>query len=164
MKKKLINVQHIKLGALSTVLLLAIMLTTVDPSQSSVFAQNTTSTLNSVPITPALETSDDDSSSIDNYVQKQLSDATQELNSEANQESASYATQELISDATQELNSEATQESASNATQELISDATQEDASSSEKDIDETEDAKTNPLSDQIRERVAGQLNATSTQ
>ena len=140
MKKKLINVQHIKLGALSTVLLSAIILTTVDPRQSSVFAENSTSTLNSVPITPALETSDDDSSLIGNYVQK------------------------LISDATQELNSEATQESASNATQELISDATQEDASSSEEDINETEDAKTDPLGEQIRERVAGQLNATSTQ
>jgi hypothetical protein len=139
MKKKLINVQHIKLGALSIVLLLAIILTTVDPSQSSVFAQNSTSTLNSVPITPALETSDDDSSIIGNYVQK------------------------LMSDAMQELNSEATQESASNATQELISEATQEDASSSE-GINETEDAKTNPLGEQIRDRVAGQLNATSTQ
>jgi hypothetical protein len=139
MKKKLINVQHIKLGALSTVLLLAIILTTVDPSQSSVFAENSTSTLNSVPITPALETSDDDSSLIGNYVQK------------------------LISDATQELNSEATQESASNATQELISEATQEDASSSE-DNNETEDAKTKPLGEQIRDRVVGQLNATSTQ
>jgi hypothetical protein len=139
MKKKLINVQHIKLGALSIVLLLAIILTTVDPSQSSVFAQNSTSTLNSVPITPSLETSDDDSSSIDNYVQK------------------------LMSDAMQELNSEATQESASNATQELISEATQEDASSSE-DINETEDAKTKPLGEQIRDRVVGQLNATSTQ
>jgi hypothetical protein len=138
MKKKLINVQHIKLGSLSAVLLLAIILTTVDPSQSSVFAENSTSTLNSVPITPTLETYDD-SSLIGNYVQK------------------------LISDATQELNSEATQESASNATQELISDATQEDASSSE-DINETEDAKTNPLGEQIRERVAGQLNATSAQ
>ena len=140
MKKKLINVQHIKLGALSIVLLLAIILTTVDPSQSSVFAQNSTSTLNSVPITPSLETSDDDSSSIDNYVQK------------------------LMSDAMQELNSEATQESASNATQELISEATQEDASSSEEDINETEDAKTKPLGEQIRDRVVGQLNATSTQ
>jgi hypothetical protein len=139
MKKKLINVQHIKLGSLSTVLLLAIILTTVDPSQSSVFAQNSTSTLNSVPITPSLETSDDDSSSIDNYVQK------------------------LMSDAMQELNSEATQESASNATQELISEATQEDASSSE-DNNETEDAKTKPLGEQIRDRVVGQLNATSTQ
>lgn len=132
MKKKLINVQHIKLGSLSTVLLLAIILTTVDPSQRSVFAENSTSTLNSVPTTQALETSDDDSSLIGNYVQK--------------------------------LISEATQESASNATQELISDATQEDASSSEEDINETEDAKTNPLGEQIRERVAGQLNATSTQ
>src|SRR5262245_18487432 len=140
MKKKLINVRHIKLGSLSTVLLLAIILTTVDPCQSSVFAENSTSTLNSVPITPALETSDGDSSLIGNYVQK------------------------LISDATQELNSEATQESASNATQELISDSTQEDASSSEEDINETEDAKTNPLGEQIRDRVAGQLNATSTQ
>jgi hypothetical protein len=140
MKKKLINVQHIKLGALSTVLLLAIILTTVDPSQSSVFAENSTSTLNSVPITPALETSDDDSSSIDNYVQK------------------------LMSDAMQELNSETTQESANNATQELISDATQEDASSSEENINETEDAKTNPLGEQIRKRVVEPLNATSTQ
>ena len=116
MKKKLINVQHIKFSSLSTVLLLAIILTTVDPSQSSVFAENSTSTLNSEPITPPLETSDDDSSSIDNYVQK------------------------------------------------LISDATQDDASSSEEDVDETEDAKTNPLSEQIRKRVVEPLNGTSTQ
>jgi hypothetical protein len=116
MKKKLINVQHIKLGVLSTVLLLAIILTTADPSQSTVFAQNSTSTLNNVPTTPALETSDDDSSSIDNYVQK------------------------------------------------LIGDATQDDASSSEEDVDETEDAKTNPLSEQIRKRVVEPLNGASTQ
>jgi hypothetical protein len=120
LKKKLINVQHIKLGSLTLtkpiVLLLAIILITVDPSQSSVFAQNSTSTLNSVPITPSPETSDDDSSSIDNYVQK------------------------------------------------LISDATQDDASSSEEDVDETEDTKTNPLSEQIRKRVVEPLNGTLTQ
>ena len=120
LKKKLINVQHIKLGSLTLTkriaLLLAIILITVDPSQSSVFAQNSTSTLNSVLITPSPETSDDDSSSIDNYVQK------------------------------------------------LISDATQDDASSSEEDVDETEDTKTNPLSEQIRKRVVEPLNGTLTQ
>ena len=102
-------------------------------SQSSVFAQNSTSTLNSVPITPAPETSDnkDDSSSIDNYVQKLINDATEE--------------------------------STSDATEESTSDDIQKDAISSEENIDETKDAKTktNPLSEQIRENVTRQLNAT---
>ena len=39
------------------------MLTTIDVGQSSVYAQNSTSTLNSVPITPAPNTSDNDDDS-----------------------------------------------------------------------------------------------------
>jgi hypothetical protein len=114
----MINIQHVRLGAITAVLLLAtVMLIPSDMSQTSVFAQNSTSTLDSAPITPASESSEsDDESSIDNYVQ------------------------------------------------ELISDATQDDASSNEEDVDETEDAKTNPLSEQIRKRVVEPLNGTFTQ
>ena len=104
----------------------------VTVSQSSVFAQNSTSTLNSAPITPAPETSgnNDDSSSIDNYVQKLINDATEE--------------------------------STSGATEESTSNDIQKDAISSKEDIDETKDAKakTNPLSEQIKENVTGHLNA----
>jgi hypothetical protein len=62
----MIHVQRFKLGALSTYLILAmVVLTAIDLSQNSVLAQNNTSTLDSAPITPAPETSsgDDDSSS-----------------------------------------------------------------------------------------------------
>lgn len=66
LKKKLINKKHVRFSALTAVLVLStIMLTTIDGSQSYVFAQNSTSTLNSPPITPASETSDSGDS--DNY-------------------------------------------------------------------------------------------------
>jgi hypothetical protein len=111
----MIHIQHIKLGALSMFLVLAtvMLLTTIDLSHSSVLAQDTTSTIDSVPITPAPETSSGDDSS---------------SSSEDSEESGSA------------------------------------DASSSEEDIDETEDeyAQTNPLREQIRERVTGALSGLS--
>ena len=58
MKKKLINMQHVRFNALAMILVLStVMLITIDESQGSVFAQNSTSTMNSVPIMPASETS-----------------------------------------------------------------------------------------------------------
>ena len=114
----MIHIQHIKLGALSMFLVLAtvMLLTTIDLSHSSVLAQDTTSTIDSAPITPAPETSSGDDSS---------------------------------------SSSEDSEESGSDV---------QEDASSSEEDIDETEDeyAQTNPLREQIRERVTGALSGLS--
>jgi hypothetical protein len=80
----MIHIQHIKLGALSTFLILAtVMLTAIDLSQSSVLAQNNTSTLDSAPITPAPETSsgDDDSSS--------SSDDSEELSSDVQEDASS---------------------------------------------------------------------------
>lgn len=80
----MIHIQHIKLGALSTFLILAtVMLTAIDLSQSSVLAQNSTSTLDSAPITPAPETSsgDDDSSS--------SSDDSEELSSDVQEDASS---------------------------------------------------------------------------
>ena len=128
----MIHIQHIKLGALSMFLVLAtVMLTTIDLGQSSVLGQNTTSTLDSTPIAPSPEISSGD-------------DDTSSI--------GNYV-QETISDTIQESTNDNTQES--------TNDNTQKDESSSEEDIDETEDAKTNPLSVQINERVAGQLNAT---
>src|SRR4030095_9292547 len=80
----MIHNQHIKLGALSTFLILAtVMLTAIDLSQSSVLAQNNTSTLDSAPITQAPETSsgDDDSSS--------SSDDSDELSSDVQEDASS---------------------------------------------------------------------------
>jgi hypothetical protein len=95
------------------------MLTAIDPSQSSVLAQNSTSTLDSTPITPAPETS---------------SDSEESASSDDSEESAS-------SDDSEELGSDV-----------------QEDATSSGEDTDETEDEydQTNPLREQIIERVTG--------
>jgi hypothetical protein len=55
----MVEIQHVRFGVLTAVLLLStVMLITIDESQSSVFAQNSNSTLSSTPIIPAPETSD----------------------------------------------------------------------------------------------------------
>lgn len=119
MKKRLIDVH----SALTAVLMMStVMLVTIGISQSSVFAQNSTSTptQNSAPITPAQPSGggDEESSSDD-----------------SNDESS---------------NSSGSDESDS-----------QQDTSSSEDD-DETEDdfEQTNPLLEQIRNRVYGALSS----
>ncbi len=60
------------------------MLTTIDGSQSYVFAQNSTSTLNNAPITPAQGASDseDESSSSDDSDNNDESDSSIEEDSE----------------------------------------------------------------------------------
>jgi hypothetical protein len=88
----MIHVQQIKLGALSTFLILAtVMLTAIDLSQSSVLAQNNTSTLDSTPIAPAPETSsgDDDSSSSIDDIQESSIDDNEESSSDVQEDASS---------------------------------------------------------------------------
>jgi hypothetical protein len=61
LEKKMIHIQHIKLGALSMFLVLAtvMLLSTIDRSHSTVLAQDTPSTIGSAPIIPASEASSD---------------------------------------------------------------------------------------------------------
>jgi hypothetical protein len=107
------------------------MLTTIDGSQRYVFAQNSTSTLNNAPITPAPGASDseDESSSNDD------SDNIDESDSSSGSD---------VDSSTDDSDSG-------------------QDASSIEEDDDETEDdsEQTNPLLDQIRNKVNGALSAS---
>jgi cytoskeletal protein RodZ len=128
----MINKKHIRFSALAAVLVLStIMLTTIDGSQSYVFAQNSTSTLNNAPITPAPGASDseDESSSNDD------SDNIDESDSSSGSD---------VDSSTDDSDSG-------------------QDASSIEEDDDETEDdsEQTNPLLDQIRNKVNGALSAS---
>ena len=63
--------QHVRFNALAMILVIStVMLITIDESQGSVFAQNSTSTMNSAPIMPASETSgndDDDDNDRDHH-------------------------------------------------------------------------------------------------
>lgn len=118
---------------LTAVLLLStIMLTAIDGSQSYVFAQNSTSTLNNAPITPAQEASDseDESSSSDD--------------SDNNNESDSSSGSDVDSNTDD-------------------SDSVQDTSSIEEDDDDgiEEDSEQTNPLLDQIRNKVSGALSAS---
>jgi cytoskeletal protein RodZ len=132
LKKKLINKKHVRFTALTAVLVLStIILTTIDGSQSAVFAQNSTSTLNNAPITPAPGASDneDESSSNDD------SDNIDESDSSSGSD---------VDSSTDDSDSG-------------------QDTSSIEEDDDESEDdsEQTNPLLDQIRNKVNGALSAS---
>ncbi|MFZ0554386.1 MAG: hypothetical protein WAM26_03750 [Nitrososphaeraceae archaeon] len=150
------NVQHMKFGMLSAVLVVCtLMISTIDLSQNFVFAQNTTSTLlpsqlpaqdsTSTPATPASGNNDESSSS----------DANDNSNSNADETSDSSGS------ADDDNNSED-----SDSQQDAISSdgdsSGSEDTTSSEEE-DETEDdfEQTNPLLEQIRESVSGALSAT---
>ena len=107
------------------------MLTTIDGSQSYVFAQNSTSTLNNAPITPAQGTSDseDESSSSDDS---------------GNNDESSSSSESDADSSTDDSDSE-------------------QDTSSIEEDNDgiEEDSEQTNPLLDQIRNKVNGALSAS---
>ena len=130
----LINIPYIKFGMLSTILVLCtIMLSTIDADQIPVFAQNSTSTLNNPPITPASEPSDGDdgsSSSNDNNNENDVS----------NDESAGLS------------GSDDDGSDNESDSQEL---------SSSEEDEAGDDSEQTNPLLGQIRDRVNGALSAS---
>jgi hypothetical protein len=107
------------------------MLTTIDASQSYVFAQNSTSTLNNAPITPAQETSDseDESSSSDDSGNNDESSSSSESDTDSNTDD---------------------------------SDSEQNTPSIEEDDDGIEEDSEqTNPLLDQIRNKVSGALSAS---
>ena len=164
MKKKLINVQHIRFGGLTAVLLLStVMLITIDESQNSVLAQNITSTLlpphlpaqdsTSTPTTPALEPSgsDDESSSSDNSdTNNSNDDETSSLSGSDDDDNSND------SDSQQDTSSSDGDDSDS-----------QQDTSSSDGDDSEEESEmeddfeQTNPLLEQIRNYVNGALSAS---
>jgi len=129
----LINIQHVKFGALSAALLLStIILTTIDLSQNSVFAQ----------ITPAPEkfgSNGDESSSSDDG----------DSGNDGNNESTGS------SDSIDDGNGDSPDTSSSD-------DGDSPDTSSSEEEDDTEDDSEqTNPLLEQIRNSVNGALSAS---
>ena len=132
--------QHVRFSALAAVLVLStVMLTTIDGSQYSVFAQNSTSTLNNTPITPAPETSGGDD---------ELSSGASSDDSNNNDESNNESSSSSGSDDDENGDD---------------SDSQQDTSSSNEEEEDETEDDfdQTNPLLEQIRNNVNGALSAS---
>ncbi len=141
LEKKLIIVKHVKLGMMLTIVVLCtLMISTIDLSQSLVFAQNTTS------ITPAPElagSSDDDSTSNDND--------NDDNNNESN--GSSYYNGNDNDSSSEDSNND-------NDGNDEDSDS-QQDTLSSEEDETEDEFEQTNPLLEQIRNSVRGALSGT---
>src|SRR5918996_5449534 len=188
---KLNSVQHVKFGVLSTVLVLAtIMLTTIDVTQTSVFAQNTTSTLlpphlpaqdgTSTPTTPVLESSgsndDDESSSTpttpalvssgSNDDESSSSDDSNNSNGDETSSPSGFDGTTSITPAPDTGSSRSGDDDDSGSQDTPSSDdddSGSQDTSSSEEEEDETEDdsEQTNPLLGQIRDRVNGALSAS---
>jgi hypothetical protein len=128
----LINKKYVRFSALTAVLVLStIILTTIDGSQSYVFAQNSTSALNNAPITPAQGASDseDESSSSDDSDNNDESDSSSGSDVDSNTDD---------SDSGQDTSS------------------IEEDDDGIEEDSEQT-----NPLLDQIRNQVNGALSAS---
>lgn len=140
LEKKLIIVKHVKLGMMLTVVVLCtLMISTIDLSQSLVFAQNTTS------ITPAPElagSNDDDSTSNDND------------NDDNNESYGSSDDNGNDNDSSSEENND------DNDGNDEDSDS-QQDTLSSEEEETEDEFEQTNPLLEQIRNSVRGALSGT---
>ena len=152
-EEEMINIHHIRFGAVTVVLVLStVMLTMIDSSQNSVKAQNITSTLLPTHLpaqestsTPALETSggeDDSSSSSDSG-----------NNDDSNDESSGPSG----SDDDESSDDSDSQQSSSS------DDSDVEDISSSDVEEDEIEDEseQTNPLLEEIRNTVNGALSAS---
>jgi cytoskeletal protein RodZ len=132
LKDKLINKKYVRFSAITAVLVLStIILTTIDGSQSYVFAQNSTSALNNAPITPAQGASDseDESSSSDDSDNNDESDSSSGSDVDSNTDD---------SDSGQDTSS------------------IEEDDDGIEEDSEQT-----NPLLDQIRNQVNGALSAS---
>jgi hypothetical protein len=155
--------QHVRFNALAVILVLStVMLTTIDGSQSSVFAQNVTSTLlppslpaqdgTSTPTTPA-SASDDESSSSNDDNNDNNDNNSDDSNDNNDESSGSSGSDDDDSDS---------QQDASSSSDDDDSDS-QQDASSSDEEEDEIEDDfnQTNPLLEQIRNGVIGALSAS---
>jgi hypothetical protein len=178
LEKKLINIQYIKPGALSIILLLTtVMLTTIDGSQNSVQAQTSTllpsqlppqdsTSTPATPATPAAESSggsslgsnsesSDSSESVDN---NDLQDTSSSGDSNNAPITPAPATSDSNNDSTSGDNdgSDGNEENSNN-------DDSQNASSSDDEEADETEDnvKETNPLLQQIRQRVNSALSAT---
>jgi hypothetical protein len=152
----MIHIQHIKLGALSTFLILAtVMLTTIDLSQSSVLAQNNTSTLDSTPITPAPETSsgDDDSSSSSDDSEELSSDVQEDASSSEEEIEDEYAQANPLREQIRERVTGALSDSSG------TDDSDEQNTSINEVE-DETENTETFSLLDQITNNVTGTLSS----
>ena len=138
----MINIQHIRFGALTGVLLLStVMLIPIDESQSSVFAQNSNSTLSSTPITPAPGTSDSGG---------ELSSDDDSDNNDSNGESSGSSGSDDDGDNSSDDSSDSQQDATSSEDEE------EEEENGMEDDFEQT-----NPLLEQIRNNVNGALSAS---
>lgn len=146
MEKKLINLQQqLRLCLLTTVLLFStVTLITADNSQNIVFAQNNTSTLNSEPITPAPESSDNDESD-------STSSSDDSDNNDGNDESNPSGSVDNADDVDDSKQDTATGDSGD-----------VEDTAANEEET-EVDLVQMNPLLEQIRESVSKALSATGT-
>jgi hypothetical protein len=140
----LINIQHVKFGALSAALLLStIILTTIDLSQNSVFAQ----------ITPAPEkfgSNGDESSSSDD------GDSGNDGNNE------STGSSDSIDDGNGDSPDTSSSDDGDSPDTSSSDDGDSPDTSSSEEEDDTEDDSEqTNPLLEQIRNSVNGALSAS---
>jgi hypothetical protein len=126
-------------------LLSTVMLITIDESQSSVFAQNVTSTL----LPPRLPAQDSTSTPTTS-----AQDSTSTPTTPAQESTSTPTTPDL------EPNDDDSSDSQDTSTSS-DSDDSQQDATSSEDDETEDDFEQTNPLLEQIRESVSGALSAT---
>lgn len=139
LEKKLIIVKHVKLGMMLTVVVLCtLMISTIDLSQSLVFAQNTTS----ITLPELASSNDDDSTSNDND------------NDDNNESYGSSDDNGNDNDSSSEENND------DNDGNDEDSDS-QQDTLSSEEEETEDEFEQTNPLLEQIRNSVRGALSGT---
>ena len=150
-EEEMINIHHIRFGALTAVLVLStVMLTTIDGSQNSVLAQNITLLPIQLPSqdstsTPALETSGDED------------DSSSTSDSSKNDDSIDESSGPSGSDDDESSDDSDSQQSSSS------DDSDVEDISSSDVEEDEIEDEseQTNPLLEEIRNTVNGALSTS---
>ena len=126
------------------------MLVTIDASQNYVSAQYETSILKSTPLIPALEPSDSGKESL----------SSDDESSNSNTDNTHFHKDPLTSEEEDELKDELlSSNDVSNSENNDDSDS-QQDTSSTEEDELEDEDALTNPLREQLRDRINGTLSA----
>ncbi len=164
MKKKLINVQHIRFGGLTAVLLLStVMLITIDESQNSVLAQNITSTV----LPPHLPAQDSTSTPTSTLLPPHLpaQDSTSTPTTPALEPSVSddESSSSDNSDTNNSNDDETSSLSGSDDDDNSNDSDSQQDTLSSEEEESEMEDdfEQTNPLLEQIRNYVNGALSAS---
>ena len=163
----MINVQHVRFSALTAVLLLStVTLITIDEGQSSVFAQNVTSTL----LPPRLPSQDSTSTPTASAQDSTSTPTTsaQDSTSTSAQDSTSTPTTSPIEPAGSDDESSGISGSNDNGDNGDSQDTSDDDGSdsrdtSSNDEEEETEDnfEQTDPLRNQIRNAVIGVLSAS---